>query len=69
MGDSPFELAKKEIQKAFVYSCEESARVLFDNYLDNLLGVQPQLHHTNYLGQGVKRQVFTCLGRLDTWFS
>lgn len=30
------ELAKKEIQKAFVYSYEESARVLFDNYLDNV---------------------------------
>jgi len=30
------DLAKKEIQKAFVYSYEESARVLFDNYLDNV---------------------------------
>jgi serine protein kinase len=30
------ELAKKEIQKAFVYSFEESARTLFDNYLDNV---------------------------------
>jgi serine protein kinase len=30
------ELAKKEIQKAFVYSFEESARTLFDNYLDNI---------------------------------
>ncbi|MFD2117646.1 PrkA family serine protein kinase [Paenibacillus yanchengensis] len=30
------ELAKKEIQKAFVYSYEESARTLFDNYLDNI---------------------------------
>ncbi|NMA65629.1 MAG: protein prkA, partial [Clostridiaceae bacterium] len=30
------ELAKKEVQKAFVYSYEESARVLFDNYLDNV---------------------------------
>ncbi|TNJ63499.1 PrkA family serine protein kinase [Paenibacillus hemerocallicola] len=30
------ELAKKEIQKAFVYSYEESARTLFDNYLDNV---------------------------------
>jgi len=30
------ELAKKEIQKAFVYSYEESAKVLFDNYLDNV---------------------------------
>ncbi|BBI32248.1 PrkA family serine protein kinase [Cohnella abietis] len=29
-------LAKKEIQKAFVYSFEESARTLFDNYLDNI---------------------------------
>jgi len=29
-------LAKKEIQKAFVYSYEESARTLFDNYLDNI---------------------------------
>ncbi len=30
------DLAKKEIQKAFVYSFEESARTLFDNYLDNI---------------------------------
>ena len=30
------ELAKKEIQKAFVYSYEESARTLFENYLDNI---------------------------------
>lgn len=30
------ELAKKEIQKAFVYSFEESARTLFENYLDNI---------------------------------
>lgn len=30
------EMAKKEIQKAFVYSYEESAAVLFDNYLDNV---------------------------------
>ena len=30
------ELAKKEVQKAFVYSFEESARVLFDNYLDHV---------------------------------
>ncbi|HBQ28568.1 MAG TPA: protein prkA [Desulfotomaculum sp.] len=30
------EIAKKEIQKAFVYSYEESAKVLFDNYLDNI---------------------------------
>jgi serine protein kinase len=30
------ELAKKEIQKAFVYSFEESARTLFENYLDNV---------------------------------
>jgi len=30
------EIAKKEVQKAFVYSYEESARVLFDNYLDNV---------------------------------
>ena len=29
-------MAKKEIQKAFVYSYEESAAVLFDNYLDNV---------------------------------
>lgn len=29
-------LAKKEVQKAFVYSFEESARTLFDNYLDNI---------------------------------
>ncbi len=30
------EMAKKEVQKAFVYSYEESAKVLFDNYLDNV---------------------------------
>jgi len=30
------DLAKKEVQKAFVYSYEESARVLFENYLDNV---------------------------------
>jgi serine protein kinase len=29
------EIAKKEVQKAFVYSYDESARTLFDNYLDN----------------------------------
>ncbi|KKM08972.1 protein prkA [Clostridiales bacterium PH28_bin88] len=30
------ETAKKEVQRAFVYSYEESARTLFDNYLDNV---------------------------------
>ncbi|GAA0376516.1 PrkA family serine protein kinase [Bacillus horti] len=30
------ELAKKEVQKAFVYSYEESAKTLLDNYLDNV---------------------------------
>ncbi|MBE3598985.1 MAG: PrkA family serine protein kinase [Limnochordaceae bacterium] len=30
------ELAKKEVQKAFVYSYEESAGNLFNNYLDNV---------------------------------
>lgn len=30
------ELAKKEVQKAFVYSFEESAKTLFENYLDNV---------------------------------
>lgn len=30
------ELAKKEVQRAFVYSFEESARTLFENYLDNI---------------------------------
>ncbi|MBC7084703.1 MAG: protein prkA, partial [Thermoleophilia bacterium] len=30
------ELAKREVQKAFVYSFEESARVLFENYLDHV---------------------------------
>ncbi|GAW91261.1 putative serine protein kinase PrkA [Calderihabitans maritimus] len=30
------EVAKKEVQRAFVYSYEESARTLFDNYLDNV---------------------------------
>ncbi|MER3485510.1 MAG: protein prkA [Chloroflexota bacterium] len=30
------EMAKKEVQRAFVYSFEESARTLFNNYLDNV---------------------------------
>ena len=30
------ELAKKEVQRAFVYSYEESARTLLENYLDNV---------------------------------
>ncbi|MCG7342592.1 PrkA family serine protein kinase [Sporosarcina sp. ACRSL] len=30
------EIAKKEVQKAFVYSYEESARTMMDNYLDNV---------------------------------
>lgn len=30
------ETAKKEVQKAFVYSYEEAARTLFNNYLDNV---------------------------------
>lgn len=30
------EIAKKEVQKAFVYSYEESAKTLVDNYLDNV---------------------------------
>lgn len=30
------ELAKKEVQKAFVFSFEESAKTLFENYLDNV---------------------------------
>ncbi|PLT47169.1 Serine protein kinase (prkA protein), P-loop containing [Paenibacillus pasadenensis] len=30
------QLAKNEVQKAFVYSFEESARTLFENYLDNI---------------------------------
>ncbi|MDC3420261.1 PrkA family serine protein kinase [Aquibacillus koreensis] len=30
------DLAKKEVQKAFVYSYEESAKTLMDNYLDNV---------------------------------
>jgi serine protein kinase len=30
------ELAKKEVQKAFVYSFEDSAKTLFNNYLDNV---------------------------------
>lgn len=36
------ELAKKEVQKAFVYSFEESAKNLLDNYLDN---VEAYSHH------------------------
>ncbi|MBV6713853.1 PrkA family serine protein kinase [Paenibacillus chitinolyticus] len=30
------DIAKKEVQKAFVYSFDESAKTLFDNYLDNI---------------------------------
>src|SRR5690606_10526920 len=30
------EIAKNEVQKAFVYSYEESAKTLLDNYLDNV---------------------------------
>lgn len=30
------ELCKKEVQKAFVYSFDESAKTLFNNYLDNI---------------------------------
>ena len=30
------EIAKKEVQKAFVYSYEESAKTLMDNYFDNV---------------------------------
>ena len=30
------QLSKKEVQKAFVYSYEESAKTLFNNYLDNI---------------------------------
>ena len=30
------EIAKKEVQRAFVYSYEESAKTLLDNYLDNV---------------------------------
>src|SRR5439155_15681670 len=30
------EIAKREVQKAFVYSFEESAHTLFSNYLDNV---------------------------------
>jgi len=30
------EIAKKEVQRAFIYSYEESARALFNNYLDNV---------------------------------
>jgi serine protein kinase len=30
------ELAKKEVQRAFVYSYEESAKILLNNYLDNV---------------------------------
>ncbi|MFA5882104.1 MAG: protein prkA, partial [Eubacteriales bacterium] len=29
-------ISKKEIQKAFVYSYEESAKTIFNNYLDNI---------------------------------
>ena len=30
------DIAKKEVQKAFVYSYEESAKTLMNNYLDNV---------------------------------
>ena len=30
------EMAKKEVQRAFVYSYEQSAKTLLDNYLDNV---------------------------------
>ncbi|HWI54614.1 MAG TPA: protein prkA, partial [Desulfobacteria bacterium] len=30
------EISKKEVQKAFVYSYEESAKTIFNNYLDNI---------------------------------
>ncbi|MBI2007531.1 MAG: serine protein kinase PrkA, partial [Candidatus Blackburnbacteria bacterium] len=30
------EIAKREVQKAFVYSFEESAKTLFESYLDNI---------------------------------
>lgn len=30
------DIAKKEVQKAFVYSYEESAKTMMDNYLDNV---------------------------------
>ena len=30
------EMAKREVQKAFVYSFEENAKTLFNNYLDNV---------------------------------
>jgi serine protein kinase len=30
------EMAKKEVQRAFVYAYEESAKILFENYLDNV---------------------------------
>jgi serine protein kinase len=30
------EIAKREVQRAFVYAFEESAKTLFDNYLDNV---------------------------------
>ncbi len=30
------DIAKKEVQKAFIYSYEESAKTLMDNYLDNV---------------------------------
>lgn len=36
------EIAKKEVQKAFVYSYEESAQTLMDNYLDH---VEAYCHH------------------------
>ncbi len=32
------DMAKREVQKAFVYSYEESAKTLMDNYLDNVEG-------------------------------
>lgn len=35
------ELAKNEIQRAFIYSFEETARTVFNNYLDNVDALYP----------------------------
>lgn len=36
------EAAKSEIQKAFIYSFEDTARTVFNNYLDNVEALYPQ---------------------------
>jgi serine protein kinase len=48
------EVAKREVQKAFVYSFEESARTLLNNYLDN---VEAYCNHTKIKDQMTDEEV------------